>query len=330
MPQSTDKTLSNISHTAFRAELNSIITALDSLNSGATEPAVKQAYMFWADTTTGLLKQRNAANSAWINKGSLAAVNFGFLVDTASVIVTSLIDNLAVTAGKLATDSVETLKIKARNVTAAKIALKAITLALMADGVPGELWTWDASNVAAKVGAGTVGQVLTSQGAGAEPVFATPPSLGIFESQLFHAQDQKVSNTAGGTFTNGAERTRDLNTVLTNEITSASLATNQVSLPAGTYFTEGKAIAFNVTTHRLKLRDISNSIDLAIGFSQHSGNADLASEVAIFSGRFTLTGTTTLEMHHRSLNTKATNGFGTPHNFGPHEMYADIKIWKVS
>lgn len=49
--------------------------------SGAAEPAVADqvAYMLWADTTTGLLKQRNAANSAWITIGTLADVGLGLL-----------------------------------------------------------------------------------------------------------------------------------------------------------------------------------------------------------------------------------------------------------
>ena len=55
--------------------------ALRSVFSGASEPAVADqvAYMFWADTTTGLLKQRNAANSAWITLGTMASANLGLL-----------------------------------------------------------------------------------------------------------------------------------------------------------------------------------------------------------------------------------------------------------
>lgn len=55
--------------------------ALRSNFSGAAEPAVADqvAYMFWADTTTGLLKIRNAANSAWVTIGTLASENLGLL-----------------------------------------------------------------------------------------------------------------------------------------------------------------------------------------------------------------------------------------------------------
>lgn len=40
--------------------------ALRSLFSGATAPANPVAYQLWADTATKKLKQRNAANSAWV------------------------------------------------------------------------------------------------------------------------------------------------------------------------------------------------------------------------------------------------------------------------
>lgn len=46
--------------------------ALRSLFSGASEPANPVAYMLWADTTTKILKQRNTANSAWVELLPLA------------------------------------------------------------------------------------------------------------------------------------------------------------------------------------------------------------------------------------------------------------------
>jgi hypothetical protein len=72
-----DLNIDNISRSLSRAEVNQSLQALASLSSGATAPATTYAYMLWADTTTGILKQRNAANSAWINKGTIADVNWG-------------------------------------------------------------------------------------------------------------------------------------------------------------------------------------------------------------------------------------------------------------
>lgn len=73
MPQH-DMILANQAGAAFRADLNDALAALVSQNSGATEPATMYAYMFWADTTNGRLKQRNAANNAWLDRGPLAGI----------------------------------------------------------------------------------------------------------------------------------------------------------------------------------------------------------------------------------------------------------------
>lgn len=56
----------NGSGSAVRADVNDALLALFSQNSSATAPPETVAYMTWADTTTGLLKLRNAANNAWI------------------------------------------------------------------------------------------------------------------------------------------------------------------------------------------------------------------------------------------------------------------------
>lgn len=72
-----DYVLDNASGAAFRSDLNAMALAIASLNSGATAPATTYAYMFWADTTTGLLKMRNAANSAWVTIGTLDAAYLG-------------------------------------------------------------------------------------------------------------------------------------------------------------------------------------------------------------------------------------------------------------
>jgi hypothetical protein len=67
-----DMDIANQGFVAFRADVNDALQALASNNSGATAPGTTYAYQWWADTTAGILKQRNAANSAWIPIGPLA------------------------------------------------------------------------------------------------------------------------------------------------------------------------------------------------------------------------------------------------------------------
>lgn len=64
----------NVANQTFpntRTDLNSAFAALTTLQSGATAPGTTSAYMFWADTTDNVLKQRNSTDDGWIIRGSL-------------------------------------------------------------------------------------------------------------------------------------------------------------------------------------------------------------------------------------------------------------------
>ncbi|WGK92570.1 hypothetical protein [Pseudomonas migulae] len=83
-----DMTLDNASGLAFRTDANAALQALASQNSGASAPSPTFPCQVWGDTGTGRLKQRNAANSAWLDKGPLdaplrdAASQGEFIADT--------------------------------------------------------------------------------------------------------------------------------------------------------------------------------------------------------------------------------------------------------
>jgi len=93
-----DYVISNGTGAAVRSDLNGALAAIVSNNSSATEPATMYAYQWWPDTTTGLLKIRNAANSAWVTIGTLASTNLGLL----PVAGGTMNGVLAVTAGTAA------------------------------------------------------------------------------------------------------------------------------------------------------------------------------------------------------------------------------------
>jgi hypothetical protein len=63
---SHDYVIANGTGSAVRADLNNALAAIVSNNSSSSEPATKYAYQWWADTTTGQLKLRNAANNGWV------------------------------------------------------------------------------------------------------------------------------------------------------------------------------------------------------------------------------------------------------------------------
>jgi hypothetical protein len=75
-----DYNIGNGSGATVRSDLNNVLAAIISQNSGATEPSTTGAYQWWADTTTGILKIRNAADGAWVNVGLLDTANLGLLL----------------------------------------------------------------------------------------------------------------------------------------------------------------------------------------------------------------------------------------------------------
>lgn len=62
-----DYVIANGTGSAVRSDLNGALGAIVTQNSGSTEPATTYAFMPWADTTAGVMKMRNSANSGWIS-----------------------------------------------------------------------------------------------------------------------------------------------------------------------------------------------------------------------------------------------------------------------
>lgn len=151
-----------------------------------------------------------------------------------------------------------------------------------------------------------------------------------FGAQLLHVQDEQTSGTSGGTFSAGSFVKRTLNTVKTNEITSASLSSSVISLPAGTYHVRARAPANRVQEHQLRLRNTTDSTDLVLGSNAltNSGIGQMVTDSHL-EGRFTLAGTKNVELQHRCGTTLVGSGFGTANGWGT-EIYAQVWIWKIA
>lgn len=75
-----DMIIDNQAGASFRADLNNALQAVATNQSGGSAPVTTYAYQFWADTSAGLLRMRNAANSAWVTIGLLGVANFGHIL----------------------------------------------------------------------------------------------------------------------------------------------------------------------------------------------------------------------------------------------------------
>jgi len=66
-----DYDIANQTAPNFRSDLNDVLGAIATNNSGATEPSVTYANQWWYDASNDILKIRSEADDAWINVGYL-------------------------------------------------------------------------------------------------------------------------------------------------------------------------------------------------------------------------------------------------------------------
>jgi hypothetical protein len=79
MAQVSDYTIDNGTGSAVRTDLNNVFAAIQSLNSGSSDPAhsATVANMLTVNTTSNLLKIVNATNNGFITIGNITQANLG-------------------------------------------------------------------------------------------------------------------------------------------------------------------------------------------------------------------------------------------------------------
>ena len=156
---------------------------------------------------------------------------------------------------------------------------------------------------------------------------------GAFGSALLHVRDEQTSGTDGGTATTGSWEPRVLNTTLTNEITGASLVSNEFILPVGEYWIEAGAVGKEINDHKARIYNVTDAAEELVGFNLNATTDDTAqnANIATVSGRMTVaTSSKTYRIEHQVGRTQASDGHGGAATFGSAEVYAEAKIWKVA
>jgi hypothetical protein len=151
-------------------------------------------------------------------------------------------------------------------------------------------------------------------------------------NDYMHVRDERAVGTAGGGSTTGTHHTRVFNTVVANTITGAGLATNQITLPAGTYRINGYACALDSNINKVYLYNITDSAIEFSGASNHTSTLDATTTPAILAGTVIIAATEVFEVRHYFQTGKATNGQGFPSNIAAagSEVYASLEIFKVA
>ncbi len=117
--------------------------------------------------------------------------------------------------------------------------------------------------------------------------------------EFFIVEDQKPSGTSGGASVSGARQTRDLNTILQNNI-GATLSSNQFTLLASTrpYRITGITGAHDVERHKCFLRNVTAGSDAIVGSSEFSDTVDNVRTHTSFDNIITIGADTTFRLEH--------------------------------
>ena len=173
----------------------------------------------------------------------------------------------------------------------------------------------------------TAGEVLTAASLNANLTFAatnpTAPAQAIFSVS-------QSAGTNGGTATSGSFIKIGLNTTVVNGITSCTLTSGVISLPAGTYTVSASNPFGGVSDCKIKLRNTTDSTDEIIGTSGNQfGPASQIIRTELLDV-FTSVATKDYELQYRVGTTLAAYGLGINNGFGVAENYALITITKTA
>lgn len=141
-------------------------------------------------------------------------------------------------------------------------------------------------------------------------------------------EDQKPQNTSGGTFTAGADQIRVLNTEVHDPNGYCTLAGNQFTLGAGTWFVAWAAPAYAVAQHQSFLYNVTDAAVVKRSMSMYCGGGVAVMNVSTGSAIVTIAGSKAFEIRHRGALTSNTDGFGVASNFGV-ETYTRVEITRV-
>ncbi len=141
-------------------------------------------------------------------------------------------------------------------------------------------------------------------------------------------EDQKTSGTQGGTATTASWQTHVLNTEVADTGNNAVIASNQITLLAGTYRVRAVSRFNGVQFAQIRLRNITDSATLAVGQSVFANFAAQTSDPSTIEGRFTIAGTKVIELQYFASASSSTADLGTATTSGEVEVYASVVLLK--
>ena len=162
----------------------------------------------------------------------------------------------------------------------------------------------------------------------ADGTIATTATAGKFASYAIIC-DQKAYDADGGTFTASTVTTRDLNTEISDADGIVSIAGNEFTLQAGTYFIKASAPAFFVQRHVAWLHNETDGAVVQYGTAEYAEAVNGCTTRSFVSARTTISGAKDFRIKHRCESTKSSNGLGVKNNYSAsNSIYTVVEIFK--
>ena len=155
-------------------------------------------------------------------------------------------------------------------------------------------------------------------------------TVGPSTSQFATFNETQANNTDGGASVATTFTTRVLNTTVVNDITGASLATNQVTLPAGSYIATVFSPLRNTNLTKIRLFNVTDSTNTAIGQNCNVDSSASVGAVVTLQAQFTIAGSKAFAVQYYCQSAVATFGLGRAVNAGISEIYTTIQIQKIA
>ena len=153
---------------------------------------------------------------------------------------------------------------------------------------------------------------------------------------LIHVREEQSSGSGAGNAAITTYQTRVLNTIVTNTISGATLSSNAVTLPAGTYDAcataplglAGSSTETQIT--RIRLRDVTASATLILGPSSSGyGGSNAGAPTATLQGRFTLAAEHAVRIEQFvRVSGSSIAQLGDAISSGENEVYSELLIYQ--
>ena len=177
---------------------------------------------------------------------------------------------------------------------------------------------------------GEAGKLVAVNGGENALEFVAGNPSGAAAVDVMYVRDEKTTGTNAGTNSAGLQ-IRTLNTVVTNTIPGASLSSNQITLPAGTYNIRATAQGFDVNRHRIQLFNVTDTSIALLGADSFISSTDGSETHAFLVGQITISATKTFELKQFTETVAFTGlGLGVAVSDGNTEVYAEVFIETVN